>query len=330
VGPMTKRSTEMVRNPLQRSRMKPLHVTLTLSVIVGMGAFLALVPLPASVYCPAIIEPSSALKIYAYQSGQLLSSAIENQTVEAGDTICKLKNFSLELDAAELSGKIAEQESRLKNLEAISRSSPDALSQIPLEKQHLEDLKQQSKQLQEKLSQLEISTQRSGIVFPPPFSKETPPSELEPEFFSGTPLDPLNHEGWIPSGTLLCSIGDADRMEARLLVNEQQLQLLKNQQSVSVLTNSESTRTLSGQVVEIGKNPRTTAPREFLPNEKLVVVARDDGTQALVKPHWEVRVELPASSVSISPGLRGTARVSVDPMTLLTRLRLWFRRTFTL
>jgi putative peptide zinc metalloprotease protein len=327
-GPPIKRAVQLLLDPLWRSGMKPFRIAGTLLVLLSVSLFFCCVPLPAYVYCPVLIEPFDAQHIYAYQPGRLQEAVAENSGIETGDLIFRLENESLDFELEELAGRLAQQEIRVQNLEARSSTSREVENELPLARQLLRDLQQQHRQMSDRKSQLHGYSPIDGVVFPPPATHTPPGSDLELESYSGTPFDPVNAGCWIEAGTHLCTIGDPGKMQATLLANEQQLKLIRRGQHVSVLPASASMGIIEGRVEAIGKTRREMAPEQFLPDDRIVVVPRADGTKALVDPLWEIRVRWPGSPQFLEPGLRGTARIRVDSMTLLTRFLRWVYATF--
>lgn len=328
VGPPCKQTTQLLNDPLQRSRMKPIRIAATLLVLLSVILFICCVPLPAYVYCPLLVEPADAQYIYAYQSGRLQEAVKENSKVEAGDQIFRLADESFELQLEELAGRLAQQESRVLNLEARSARTPEVQNEIPLARELLRNLRQQHRRMQDRKSQLHGYAAIGGTVFPPPVSHRVRGSELDPVFYSGTPLDPVNAGCWIEAGTQLCTIGNPETMQATLLANEHQLKLIRRGQRASVLPASVSLGIIPGRVTAIGKTRQDMAPEQYLPDDRIVVVPQADGTKALVNPLWEVRVRWAGSPQFLEPGMRGTARIQVRSMTLLTRFLRWVNVTF--
>lgn len=329
-GPPVKKMTQFVRDPLVRTQMRPLRVAVTILVSIIVALFCCLVPLPAYVYCPALIEPYEAQNVYAYQSGQLKSAVAENSEIESGDLIFQLVNEDLEYELEELSGELEQQKTRVKDYEARSLRSPEIQNEIPLAKKLLADLQEQYDQKLEQHSQLKGYALMDGVVFPPPIVHSTMGAEMELTTYTGSPLNRENFGCWVEAGTLLCTIGIPEKMQATLLANEQSLQLIKPDQDVSLLPASVSYGLIQGRVSAVGKSRQETVPEQFLPDERIMMVPRADGTNAPLNPLWEIRVRWSEASHLLEPGMRGTARIQVESMTLLTRFRRWLNATFQL
>lgn len=328
LGPPLKRTGQLLSDPLARAQMRPFRMASTIFGGLLLALFCGFVPLPTYVYCPALIEPYEAQHVYAYYPGRLKSSIAENSTVSSGDLIYELENDTLEYELEELSGQLEVQKTHLRSLEQRSSESVEIQNQIPLAQKFLKDLQQQYQQRLDQKSQLTGFASMDGIVYPPPISHQPSETSLELSYYTGSPFNPQNSGCQIEAGTLLCTIGLPEKMQATLLADEQTLQLIKQDQQASLLPTASTLGVIDGHVSAIGRTRQETVPDQFLPDESIVIVPRVDGTSAPVNPLWEVRVRWTESTQDLPPGMRGTARIRVDSMTLLTRFRRWVNATF--
>lgn len=293
------------------------RVAIAVGVIVLVGCGLAMIPVPSRIHVPVISEIDSDHRVYVQVDGRVVQTADAEQKVAEGDVLAILKNEDLEADLLKTDGEIAIQRQHLESLELRSNNNPEAAAQIPTAESALEDLQQQRQVLQRQLDQLTIRAPADGVVIPAPHKVDQGDSDRFLVQWSGSPLDEKNRGCLLRRGELLCLIGDAHALQARLFVDQDQIELIRVGDPVSILFDGNSIHSIQGTVNEISTDQSVQIPRNLSANPALGLERKEDGTVALIDGAYSVTVVLDETSPQeILPGTCGRAVVVGRTQTL--------------
>ncbi|WDI43639.1 site-2 protease family protein [Bremerella sp. P1] len=293
------------------------RVAIAVGVIVLVGCGLAMIPVPSRIHVPVISEIDSDHRVYVQVDGRVIQTADAEQKVAEGDVLAVLKNEDLEADLLKTDGEIAIQRQHLESLELRSNNNPEAAAQIPTAESALEDLQQQRQVLQRQLDQLTIRAPADGVVIPAPHKVDQGDSDRFLVQWSGSPLDEKNRGCLLRRGELLCLIGDAHALQARLFVDQDQIELIRVGDPVSILFDGNSIHSIQGTVNEISTDQSVQIPRNLSANPALGLERKEDGTVALIDGAYSVTVVLDETSPQeILPGTCGRAVVVGRTQTL--------------
>lgn len=293
------------------------RVAIAVGVIVLVGCGLAMIPVPSRIHVPVISEIDSDHRVYVQVDGRVIQTTDAEQKVAEGDVLAVLKNEDLEADRLKTDGEIAIQRQHLESLELRSNNNPEAAAQIPTAESALEDLQQQRQVLQRQLDQLTIRAPADGVVIPAPHKVDQGDSDRFLVQWSGSPLDEKNRGCLLRRGELLCLIGDAHALQARLFVDQDQIELIRVGDPVSILFDGNSIHSIQGTVNEISTDQSVQIPRNLSANPALGLERKEDGTVALIDGAYSVTVVLDETSPQeILPGTCGRAVVVGRTQTL--------------
>lgn len=293
------------------------RVAIAVGVIVLVGCGLAMIPVPSRIHVPVISEIDSDHRVYVQVDGRVIQTADAEQKVAEGDVLAVLKNEDLEADLLKTDGEIAIQRQHLESLELRSNNNPEAAAQIPTAESALEDLQQQRQVLQRQLDQLTIRAPADGVVIPAPHKVDQGDSDRFLVQWSGSPLDEKNRGCLLRRGELLCLIGDAHALQARLFVDQDQIELIRVGDPVSILFDGNSIHSIQGTVNEISTDQSVQIPRNLSANPALGLERKEDGTVALIDGAYSVTAVLDETSPQeILPGTCGRAVVVGRTQTL--------------
>ena len=296
---------------------------LTLAGLVG----LSLIPLPHTVKTAAIVEPKDATRIYVAVDGTLRDAIAPGTQVQPGDVLGELHNLELQKEVVETRGKIEEQKLRLQNLKLSQRADPQAKAQIPAAEQALADLQKRLADREENARRLTINAPVAGTVLPPAFEEDsTPAGELA--HWSGSPLDPRNFGGFLKTGTLFCLIGDEQKMEALLIIDQGDVQFVRPGQSVRLRLEERPGEILTGTITDVAQIDLKVTPRELLQHEDVPTRINEQGRPELVSTSYQARVKFDPHAAVLSAGSTGTAKIETAPQSLAARLSRYLSRTF--
>lgn len=323
------RMAKFLKDPLRTQGVKWPRFFLRSGIALAAVAGISLIPLPHSVKTAAVIQPLDAKRIYVAVDGRLEHAASPGSEVSKGDVIGRLRNLELERAVIETQGEITLQEKKLENLKNLVRQDPAAKAQIPAVEQTLADLKTQLQERIENRNRLTLTAPASGTVLPP-VSQPEQSSEGELPIWSGSPLDEINRNGFLQTGTLFCLIGDAEKMEAVLVIDQSDVQFVREGQSVRLRLDERPGEILTGIVKDVAQMDLKVTPRELIQHEDLPTRINEQGRPELVSTSYQARVELDAGETTLLAGTTGSAKIETAPQSLLKRLSRYLSRTFRL
>jgi putative peptide zinc metalloprotease protein len=345
--------------PGRYDKVKKPRLYATLAGVAAIIAALFLVPLPYHVISPLEVEAHDAASIYVTVPGKLdevfvhggdpVPGKLEKVFVHEGDKVregwklAQLSNTELDLKIAELTDKCDYYAKHLENLrrqqiedsrgQQFSRFQDPAGELRPTE----EALKSAQKELDVKCSdrqKLQLVALQSGTVLPPhaTLKREDPDGQLPS--WSGTPLEPQNLGAHLPVSTLFCQIGDPQRMEAILVLDQSEVELVRPGQKVDVKLEELPGRVFTGRITEIAPEALRVAPRALSTKYKGELATKTDPTNGVEHPmstSYQARVPLdePKELLPLLRlGLTGQAKIYADPQTCFTRAWRALGRTF--
>ena len=320
---------QFARNPSNRRRIRPGRFATTCLVLLALGAALCCLPVPFSVTAPAILEPEDADRVYVTVAGELAVVNVKpGDTVRKSDPLATLLDIELTREVKRLEGDLLQQQTRLDSLQARRSMDPDTSVQIPAAQKMLDDIRRRLKKSRREHDKLALAAPSPGMVLPPPHvpdqSSET--GRLSP--WSGTPLDETNHGCFLETGTLLCMIGNPNRLEAVVYVDQADVQFVSTGQRVRLRLDTLPGRVIEGVIAEVAKKDARVAPRE-LATDDLPVRVGPDGIARPIQAAYQARVSLDTHDFRLPIGSRGTAKIVAAPQSLGRRLYRYLSRTFT-
>ncbi|HAW26811.1 MAG TPA: hypothetical protein DCY03_01640, partial [Planctomycetaceae bacterium] len=215
-------------------------------------AGLLLIPLPHRITAPALIELRNAKHVYVTAPGFLPSITTPQTSIAQGAVIAELSNEKIKQDLLKLTGQISEQEIRIATLERRQLDDPEAAQELPTAREQLLDLKDQLKQRQTDQRRLILKAPIAGTLIPAP-RKTGNPAEADLSDWTGSPFDADNRNCFLDRGTWLCSLGNPDQLQARLIVDQEHVEFVEHGQSVRILLDEYPGEVLTGTIQEIAE-----------------------------------------------------------------------------
>jgi putative peptide zinc metalloprotease protein len=206
-----------------------------------------------------------------------------------------------------------------------------ASDQIEHVKESLEGVKQQLAQLELDRKELQLEAPIAGTVLPAPLVEKQPDAEVQLARWSGSPFDRENLGATFMQGDKLCQIGDPKKLEARLVIDQGDIDLVEEGQAVEILLAQSAERTYRSTIGQKSHQNLKASPSHLssLHGGALPTQMGPDGVPRPLSPAFEALAPLPeADAEGLRIGLVGQAKISVRPRTLLFRLYRYFSRTF--
>jgi len=331
------KSIQYFRVPGRLRQVKRLRLLATIVVVTAFFSAIAYIPLPHHVMTTLVVQPRDAERIYVDVPGVL-----EEVNVEAGvfvephdpakadaKPLAVLKNLEVELEVTKLQGDVLQTVKQLENLNR-QLENPDALQQVPSTEMSLQMYQDQLNNRKEEALRLRLVNHTAGFVMPPP-EVPAPPSHNEAlPMWSGTPLDKVNRGSWLEEKTLVCIIGDPEKMEAILIIDQSDLEFVEVGQRVEIKFEEYPMKTAYGTIEEIAKSDLKVVPREVSSRAKGDLTTETDasGNERPMSASYQARVPIENFNPKLLPGFRGRAKVHTPSRTLGSVIVRYLFKTF--
>ena len=305
--------------PGRRDEVKTKNLVFTAIVAAALAGAIALIPLPQRVWCAAELRPRGEETVYVTVPGRLESLAVKpGSLVKKGDEIARLSSIDLDLEIADLEGKASQSRSRLNSLERERFTDPAAGLEFGTVEESLKSIEEQLDKKRKDRRDLVLVAPRDGIVLPAP--AVAPPKDgsgrLPP--WSGNALKDKNLGATFLEGTVLCMVGEPEKFEAVMVVDQSEVEFIAKGQQVDLKLDSFPWQTFTGTVAEIAETHIETS------SERLSVKAggqvptetTEEGREQPISTSYEAMMSLDDTEAVLTPGMRGTARIKVGSRTV--------------
>jgi putative peptide zinc metalloprotease protein len=316
------------RDPRWRGRFKMKRMAISGGVLLAIGAFVFLVPLPRRIVVPVVIGPADAQRVYVSVPGTVLEAASAGEQVQVGQSVGRLANLNLKLLVEQLQGQHDQQKRKLEHLDRRSKIDPAVLAEIPTAKEILTDLEKRLADRKQDLQRLHLCATRAGTVIPPPVRERPFYEENRLVTWCGSPLDAANRGCFMDTGSLFCLVGDPDQLEGRAVVSQADIQDVRPGQRVRIRLDQLPGKVISGDITEVSGKPLEVAPPELTGTGRLAVLVDQNGVSRPADQSYETRIELDDVANSLLIGTSGHAKIYAAPQTLGSRLLRMIKRTF--
>ncbi|MCG8586607.1 MAG: hemolysin D [Pirellulales bacterium] len=296
-----------------------------------------LIPLPYHVLATFEVQPADAVTVYVEEPGQLTRGADRPRAgdrVQAGQLLAQLESFELEQELASIERELAEVDLELQYLDARRRFLESA-EYFQLQR----DLASQQKRLRSRLNEkreqvarLHITAPVEGTVLPAASrSGDDGASGLLPSW-SGSPLSRRNDNAFLDADPRhpLCRIGDPERLEANIVIDQSDIEFIREGQSVELMLDQSQGEIIESMIAERGTDKLEYAPTA-LSNKaggQLATETDASGREKLLVTAYEATAPLSDADHVMRAGLRGTAKVHAGYRSLGQRLARYISQTF--
>ena len=318
--------------PGRLDQVKKPHVYATLAVVTAVVLAVLFVPLPYRVFCPLEIEPRDAETVHVVVPGRLEEAYVQpGQHVEAGQRLVRLSNPKLLLEIAELEGKRDQLTAQRDGLRRQRHDAPAMASDIATVQKTLDATEAQLREKLNDRDRLVLTAPRAGVVLPPPeVPHKTEPEGQLPQWW-GTPLEKRNEGVYLGASTPVCLIGDPQRMQAALVVDQSVIDFVAVGQSVDIKLDQLPFDTLTSRIEEKSESELKVAPRHLSSKAggELATKTDESGIDRPWSPSFQALaypLEDPQGLMRI--GLRGRAKIDAGSQTVGQRLWRYVSETF--
>ena len=141
-------------------------------------------------------------------------------------------------------------------------------------------------------------------------------------------MDEDNRGCYLQTGTLLCLVGNPERLEALLLIDEDQVEFVRTGQKVLVLVDQLPDWQLEGVVTNLAEVDLAEVPPELIEHGQLPTRHGADGTRSPLRTCYQARVSLDVEHPPLAVGGTGQAKILAEPISLGRRLLRLIAGTF--
>jgi putative peptide zinc metalloprotease protein len=322
---------KFLKVPGRRDEVKSVNLTVTGIVVAVFVAAICFIPLPQRVWCAAELRPRGEETVYVTVDGRLEDILVEaNDRVQKGDELATFSNIDLELQIAELEGQEAGYRSRLASLERERFTDSAAGMEIGTVEESLKSVKEQLVKKRRYQRELVLKAPRSGLILPAETVDERPDPGGRLSGWSGSALAKKNIGATFAEGTVLCMVGDTDRFEAVMIVDQSEVEFVQGDQRVDLKLDAFPFDIFRGAVDEIAETHiEVGSERLSVKAGGSVPTTTDEmGREVPISTSYEVLMQVDDADNVFTPGMRGTARIEVGSRTVGQWLLRLFWQTF--
>ncbi len=322
--------------PGRWDKVKKPRMYATLGALAALALLVLFLPLPYTVMATAEIEPRDAAKVYVEVPGRLDAVKVRpGDQVVSGQELAQLSNIDINIDIATLQAERDDYRIRLEGLkrERYDDNQRRVATQIESVKEALAAREKELQEKQRNKQLLMLTAPRAGTVFPPPWKATRPNPNGQLATWSATPFERENLGCTLEEGVLFCQIGDPEKLEAVLVVDQADIDFVKEGQRVEIKLDGLPHDRLEGEVTEIASAQLQAASERLSTKSGGELPTKTDpsGVERAQSTSYQVRVPLDDPEHLLRLGLRGRAKIHMafqDWQTLGQRLWRQINQTF--
>ncbi len=331
---------ELARNPIRRAELRTGRLSLLTAFGLALAVAILAIPIDYNVRAPLVIMPDDAARVYATVGGTLNKMLPAGSKVSRGDVIGQLQDTGAEVELARLEGELKLRQLHVEHLEKLRGVDHDANDQLPTARTALADSQRRLDERREEAKRLTLIAPANGVIIPAPRRDSkvanAHPTRL-PEW-SGSLLDRNTLGAHIEPGTLICLVGDPQKLTAVLLVDDTDVKRLAPGQKTRLRLEELPGKVVDGELVEVARHelddPDSTKMHraDLSPLLAGVVAPGRSGAlyEARVRFSREPRVESREPELPLVIGGRGEAKVTAERITIGQRIYRYLAQTFRL
>ena len=316
---------------LEKVKRPRLCASLALLGLMVLGVLF--IRFPRHVICTLQIQPRDAAAVYIQVAGTLDCISVKpGDPVTPGQTLAQLRNADVDLRIAELVRRRDRYETRLANVKWQQYRDPQAAAEVLQLEEALQTVEDQLQKRRDDRKWLELTAPTGGVVLAPPWTEAREDLDGQLPGWSATPLEPRNLGCLLEEGTLFCQVGDPQRMEAILVIDQADIELVRKGQEVRILLdellgqpiahNTAGGEAVALSIAQIAQRDLMISPKRLSTKAGGDLPTRTDpgGMERPMSASYQASVPIDDPDGLLRSGLRGTARIRVDNASLGARL----------
>ena len=318
--------------PGRLHKVKKPRIYATVAGLAALVLTILFLPLPYTVMTTLEVKARDAASIYVDVPGRLEAIRVKpGDRVEKDDLLAELSSLDLDLEMAQLTSDRDQADIRLASLERQRfHRTTEASGQIPQAREALETAEEQLDKGESDQRRLRLVAPEDGTVLPPPWvlRREDPDGRLPS--WSATPLETENLGCYLEEGTLLCQVGDPDKMEASLVIDQSYIDFIDVGQRVEIKLDELPHEIFEGKIEEVSPDVMRYTPKRLSTKAggELATETDESGVERPQSASYQASVYLDDPEGLLRIGLRGRGKVHAKPQTIAARAWRFFSETF--
>ena len=207
-----------------------------------------------------------------------------------------------------------------------------ASEQIDSVEENLASVEEQLEKAELDREKLRLVAPRAGTVLPPPLVEDHPDAGNKLNTWSGSPFQKENLGALLVTATKFCQIGDPKLLEARLVIDQGDVEFVAPGQRVKIMLTQSAEHAYVSKIERVSTEDLKVAPTHLssLHGGPLATQMSASGVPRPLSPVFEAVVPLPSEDRHglLRLGLVGRAKITTAPRTLIDRLYRYIARTF--
>jgi putative peptide zinc metalloprotease protein len=319
--------------PGRLGKVKRLRMYGTIAILIAAGAAVFFIPLPSRVHAPLEVQARDAASVYVEVDGILDKVLVKpGDTVTEGQVLAQLRDMNNDLAITDLTGRSEVLRAELAGLERIRFTDSRASEQIDIVEKNLASVEEQLNKAKEDREKLRLVAPRAGTVLPPPLVEDQPDGGNKLDTWSGSPFQKENIGALLVTGTKFCQIGDPKCLEARLVIDQGDVEFVAPGQRVKIMLTQSAEHAYVSSIELVSSEDLPVSPTHLssLHGGPLATQMSASGVPRPLTPVFEALVPLPTNDEHglLRIGLVGRAKITTAPRTLFDRLYRYLAQTF--
>lgn len=316
----------------RNERLDMKKVGVTLSVLAVTFVLVFAVPFPWFSTSPFVIESKGSQRLMLPTAGRLeFVGVVDGGPVDAGQVIARLVDPALELQLAELEGRLSVAESEA----AQKRRDLDGVG-AELAEGRAASLRAQRDDMRRRLDELVVKSPSDGHFIAPPTVRDERPRDAQHKTLSqwiGQPLERGNIGAFLQRGTELGSVApNRSEFVAVIYVDQRHRDQLAEGETLRMKFRHLPDAVHVGEILSISRHYTTQVPNSLSTKYQgtLPTTTLHDGTEETASVIYQVVVSVPEQVHHLHVGAQGEARFLSEPVSLATRALRTIEETFDL
>ncbi len=301
---------KFLRTPGRLRKVKKARAAAYAAAAIALVVGILLIPTPLRIDGTLVLKLEKPEEIYAEVEGQLMELKIrDGEWIEKDGLIAKLKNPAKEKELHE-----RQQDHDIAWSKAQwYRTSPERenRAQAVTQEEFAAKMETTIEKINQQLGKLTLISNRGGRVVGLPH-RETVGQ-------------------WVKPGKPFCEVGDLQKLEAHLIVDQSDIHLIKPGDTAWIKIYGRAERTIKSKVSAIAKRSSDEVPTELSNLANGEVASKPDpktGTAHPLTAVYEVIIPVDNADMKFEPGLRGHAKIHGGHYTLAWWLVRWWNKMF--
>ncbi len=302
---------KFLRTPGRLRKVKKVRASAYAAAAIAIVTGILLIPTPLRIQGTLVLRLARPTEVYAEVDGRLVDLNVKDgEWIKKDRVIARLSNPDKQKELIQ-----RQQDQAVAFHKALwfgQSKEPENRAQAKLHEEFAEKLEPMIQKMVEQIGKLTLIADRDGQVVGSPHLETV-----------GQWLKPANKP--------FCELGDPHQLEAHLIVDQSDIHLIHVDGAAWVKIYGKAERTYKSRVSQITKHTREEIPTELTNLAGGEVATKQDSKTGAPKPItavYEVIIPIENADLTLSPGLRGAAKIDGGTYSLYWWLLRWWYKLF--